>query len=327
MNRNGKSKMTDPEIQAGAIVEKPNKPEWGPGKVVHVRNGLLHVFFRDESRREGRRYRSHDLRLADVQTDPILDNLPPIVEKDGYFLLPKNRMSPTSARERFLHYFPAGFADPAFTGTPTHGERFYKWQAHERLAEILEPERGRAQVAEGRASELGREAMRALGTAGNLLAVSEITALREGLEDEPAARQYFSSLFDLVENGPGEEAFAAHAEAAESLPVKGKTSGARWPTVTIFPYLLRPDAFMLVKPDATKESAQNLACDIRYDPNPNWNTYSAVLDMARTWMDELSDLGPRDFIDIQSFFWVTCDSYEKTRAAQEKKRAKRAASR
>ena len=35
------------EYEPGLLVEHPNRPEWGPGKVVHVAMPDVHVIFRD----------------------------------------------------------------------------------------------------------------------------------------------------------------------------------------------------------------------------------------------------------------------------------------
>ena len=44
--------------------------------------------------------------------------------------------------------------------------------------------------------------------------------------------------------------------------------------------------------------------DLRYQSKPNWETYSSLLEFAETVRRDLSDLRPRDMIDIQSFLWV-----------------------
>lgn len=315
--------MLETEITTGTLVVHPGKPEFGPGKVAHVRGQMLHVFFRDRSDRRALKYNRESLRPAAVQSDPVLDNLPPCLEKAGAFWLPADRMTLLMARERFLEFFPGGFSDPEYLGQSAN-ERKYKWEAHERLVGVFGDDRARAMLADGRALELAGEALRALGGAANLLAKTEVIALTEGLRDEAAAEGFLSTLIDLLEAGPVEPAFNAHAEAAASLPAKGATHTAKWPVVTIFPYLVRPDTFMFVKPDSTKAAAAALAFDIRYDVAPNWDTYERVQHMAHIYMQQLADMGPRDFIDIQSFFWVTGGTYAATLAKQARKKRQKA---
>jgi hypothetical protein len=74
MNEDG-SKMT---ISDGTLVENAGRPEWGPGKVVHVDGSNLHIVFRDLEEDMARVFRADAaaLKLAEQQSDPILDNLP-----------------------------------------------------------------------------------------------------------------------------------------------------------------------------------------------------------------------------------------------------------
>ncbi|MGH8809929.1 MAG: hypothetical protein ACREX0_18805, partial [Noviherbaspirillum sp.] len=158
-----------------------------------------------------------------------------------------------------------------------------------------------------------------VGRANNLLAVTENIAFTDGLKDEKSARQYIVTLFALIDSGPNEASFNAHAAAVAGLPQTGATHTDRWTIVTLLPFFARPDAFMFVKPSITKAAASQLGFDIHYDASPNWVTYDAVLRMTRAYKERLSDLEPRDHIDMQSFFWVTGETYEKTRAAHEAK--------
>ena len=44
--------------------------------------------------------------------------------------------------------------------------------------------------------------------------------------------------------------------------------------------------------------------DFHYRSRPNWTTYAELLDLAALVRLDQRDLGPRDFIDAQSFLWV-----------------------
>jgi hypothetical protein len=77
---------------------------------------------------------------------------------------------------------------------------------------------------------------------------------------------------------------------------------------------------MFVKPTIAQKAAERLAFNLHYEAQPNWATYSAVLRMSSIYMDLLADLAPRDFIDIQSFFWVTGDKFDDVMANREKQK-------
>ena len=63
------------------------------------------------------------------------------------------------------------------------------------------------------------------------------------------------------------------------------------------------DQYMFVKPKITKKTAELCGWNIRYQTKPNWVTYKAIIELSKYIFSELSDLNPRDMIDIQSFLW------------------------
>jgi len=76
--------MTEQEIHAiGSIVVHPKKPEWGPGRVLSADGTKLIVYFRDVSAKTPEEAvktidrRVVPLQRAELQCDPLLDNLPP----------------------------------------------------------------------------------------------------------------------------------------------------------------------------------------------------------------------------------------------------------
>ncbi len=77
-------------LKVGMIVDHPNKPDWGPGKVVYLGGGMAHVFFREQLSRQAKVLMTNLAKLteADEQHDPVLDMLPEAAEHGGYWLLP-----------------------------------------------------------------------------------------------------------------------------------------------------------------------------------------------------------------------------------------------
>lgn len=88
-----------------------------------------------------------------------------------------------------------------------------------------------------------------------------------------------------------------------AIPVLNLT----WPNVTIVPFLAEPDKFMVLKPEITKRMARRMGFDLLYSSEPTWHTFEALQRMARMLLDRLGPLGAKDFIDVQSFIWVTKD--------------------
>jgi len=129
--------MNSDAWKIGDLVVHPIKPEWGPGKIVKVLPERVYVVWRDLPDREAKQLITSAVRLAADQHDAVLDNLPPLVEKDGKLVLPTERITFLQAVEKFHATFPQGFEDPDYIGDLKRGERYYKWAAHEHYVERL----------------------------------------------------------------------------------------------------------------------------------------------------------------------------------------------
>lgn len=295
--------MSDSSFEVGAYVRHTKMPSWGPGKVVHTSGTDIHVVFRDDDSREARAFRlpSEFLRLAEVQTDPILENLPPFKLENGKWVLSQPRITLAIARCRFLERYPLAFEDKRYL----EEEREYKWRAHELFLERL----GHGQLTEllsnGNLKEIAQRLNRIAHV--NLLSPYEQMGFGDALTDESATREFATALDAVLSAETVQRSvYQRYLECVSTLPKTGKASVATWPIATLFPYLAQPDRHMFLKPQTTKEAADSLAFDLHYDSTLNWSTYEALLRMGKTYMDQLADLAPRDYIDVQSFIWVAC---------------------
>jgi hypothetical protein len=82
--------MKNVSYKVGMLVDHPNRPQWGPGKVVCVDATKVHVFFRDAMERTARPivFAVAPLEVAASQSDAVLDHLPDAVEHVGSWHLP-----------------------------------------------------------------------------------------------------------------------------------------------------------------------------------------------------------------------------------------------
>lgn len=88
----------------GLLVEHPQRPEWGPGRVVAVGGDRVNVFFRDALENRARVILTGlvSLKVCDSQVDEVLDNLPP-AKFDGHdWVLTKTKRSPVAKRKASL---------------------------------------------------------------------------------------------------------------------------------------------------------------------------------------------------------------------------------
>jgi hypothetical protein len=283
----------------GMLVRHPLKPEWGLGKVLAVEGDVIKIRFKHDDQSDYRSLllsKSH-LQIAPEQSDPLLDNLPPFNGKT--FEVPPKRVTFDAGLARFREFFPLGFQDPAYLSS----ERDYKWQAHERFERELGGSRVAALLEADDVESLGRAALSIASL--NLLSPFEMMALKDGLLDRRAAKRFFSTIFDLINGGPDKVLFERAASAASDLPAEpGRARVATWPVLTLFPYLARPDRFMFLKPQPTKDCADRLRFELQYSAELRWVTYSQLQLLSETLLGLLRPHGARDYIDVQSFMWV-----------------------
>lgn len=202
-------------------------------------------------------------------------------------------------RRKFLRFFPKGFQDAKYIAW----ERDYKWLAHEQWNELLGREAFRALLREGEYEEAAARAVR-IESRTNLLFSFEKMALRDAVKSPAGARSFTEGLYDFL-HGAGniERKFERWCEVVGQLP-RRQTRVLTWPLVTVFGFIAQPDTHIFLKPMVTRAAARAYGFDFQYKSKPSWETYASLLDFAATVRRDLSDLRPRDMIDLQSFIWV-----------------------
>jgi hypothetical protein len=197
---------------------------------------------------------------------------------------------------RFNSIFPNKF-DEKFD----REERDYKLAAKARLHERLDPAELRHLLAAGQAAEVMQRALKVI-SATNLVYRIEMLKFR----DVPAgaAPGVAEALCNLLE--AGDENMPAAVEAfAQALD---PWDAAKWPIVTYFPFLQRPDRMPFVKPFAVQQAAQALGYDIGYGALPSAAAYRRVIGLYDIVGKEMAQHGlhARDLIDVQTFLWYGC---------------------
>ena len=202
-------------------------------------------------------------------------------------------------RRKFLKFFPKGFRDETYIAW----ERGYKWRAHERWNELLDRSTFQRLLRDGEFVEIGSRAMKSLsGT--NLLFSFESMALRDAVRTTPGARMFAEGLYEfLYDRASLQRRFDDWCDVVSSLPKK-QSRVFTHPVVTVFGFLAQPETHIFFKPTVTKIAAERYSFGLDYSSRPSWKTYSSLLEFAAVIKRDLTDLKPRDMIDIQSFIWV-----------------------
>ena len=210
------------------------------------------------------------------------------------------------SRRKFLYYFPGGFDDETYL----NWERNYKWKAHQQWEELLNRNELRHLLKQKEYSDIAARAVR-IESRTNLLFSFEKMALRDAVKSRDGARLFSQGLYDFLHGSLSvSERFAGWVEMIALLPRK-QTRVLTWPLVTVFGFIAQPQMHIFLKPNVTRIAARKFGVDFHYKTRPSWETYSEFLQFGQMVRSEVTDLRPRDMIDIQSFIWVLgSDEYE-----------------
>lgn len=278
------------EYTKGDRVKHPTKDDWGLGEVLENSNGdTVRVFFVGAGEKTlSLKYVLPIKVEGDEADNAVLDNLKISKSASGI----KYQSLPQSI-QFFLKEFPEGFYGKKFK----EHEREYKEKAHALGRELL----GKAELwglleSEGY-SEIIKRALK-VTNATNLIFPNEKMSLKDGLQTPEAQQNFSNALYKLLYSEEElENRFTDFYKVLENI------GAAKWTTATYFLFIIHPEKYMFVKPTITQFSSELCGYEVNYKPQLNWLTYKSVLGFSEYIKSEISELKPRDMIDVQSFMW------------------------
>jgi len=277
------------EYRKGDRVRHPSKDDWGLGEVLANSNGdTVKIFFVGAGERTIALKYAQPIKVSgDAAVHPVLDNLKISNSASGKY------QSLLQSTKFFLDQFPEGFYGQRFNDE----EREYKDKAHALALDLLGKEIFNYLLENNEYREIVRRALKVVG-ATNLIFPNEKMSLKDGLFAEAAQKSFAFALYGLLF---GEEELRPRFEAFAK--VLNDIDAAKWTTASYFLFILEPGRYMFVKPTVTQYASERCGFEINYKPQINWLTYQSVLQFSNYLFSELSELKPRDMIDVQSFMW------------------------
>ncbi len=266
-------------------------PDWGVGRVLEdPAAGKVRIFFSNV----GIKTISLLAKLVIVKgadaMNPILDNL-----KIRFPGQESSYKTLTVLKQQFLNEFPGGF----------HGEKYdlaernYKVEAHELAKPLLRRATFEKALSAKRFDELCENAKKVI-QATNLVFPNEKMSFIDGLRKVPFQQKFCECLYGLLFGDDAlERRFTSFCGALVEI------GSAKWTVATYFPFVMYPDKYMFLKPIVTSKAADICAFELNYKSELNWLTYEKLIGFSQYLRKELSDLKPRDMIDVQSFIWCT----------------------
>lgn len=271
----------------------------GLGKVVALEPDAVHVFFPGRGERYAAKLRLPGarafLRVGVEERNAWLEGLSSFTldATTGRWALPARWLTLDDVISQFLASHPKGFAGDVPGRAAT-------WRAAQRLfADLLGGGAAERLLAAGDLRECVKRLLKVAKLVSPLHGEEERDAAEDAFGDDEATRRFLVALFELLSvPSPSRPRFDKLHAAAAALPV---APAARWLLVTLFPFLGRPDRHPLLRPGSTREAAERLGFDLRYDESPNWTTQAALRAHASRLLEALQPAGAKDFIDVEVF--------------------------
>lgn len=275
-------------LTIGDRVKHPTLHEqWGPGEVLAVDpGGKVTVIFALAGQKIVKGVALQKLEGAEA-AHPLLDN------RKGATKRKRRTQAFTASREGFLRLFPGGFYDPKYLKE----ERDYKLKACRKMQELLGPAELNALLRDESFAEISKRA-RSVMNANKLVFPQEKMSLKDGLDTAANEERFARRLGDLLYGS--REYRPRFEEFVDTLELIGANT---WPVATYFPFIAFPSEHMLLKPDIMKRAADACNFELNYRVEVNWWTYESLLRFTAALKELISDLKPRDNIDMQSYIF------------------------
>ncbi|HET6898311.1 MAG TPA: hypothetical protein VFK70_08180 [Vicinamibacteria bacterium] len=310
-------------VRIGTLVEHRT---WGRGKVLALSGQNVQAYFpalASEADGPFRLVREVVLTIAATQSDPVLDQINGVPKpkkpkkpkgtdgaktatsgKDGAHAGAHRRKRLTHDLEKAIHWFeqeyPGGFSNEVLVRNEIKDKR----DAHQLFIDTLAEGRGRTLLDTGRAAEAGT-ILDTLYRATKIPSRFEVNASHDGLKVPEAGAKLLDALLGFLDVA-GPDTFHRLTVAVGALPVPAEGSRVlTWPNVTVLPFLADPTRFMVSKPEILRQIAARMDVELSPSTTVKWDSYARVLDVSRQLQTRLAPLGATDFIDVQTFVWVT----------------------
>jgi Protein of unknown function (DUF3553) len=275
-------------LAIGDRVKHPTQHEqWGPGEVLAVSpGGKVTVHFALVGKKILKGVALEKLSGKEA-AHPLLENRKAATKRA------RSTRSFAEMKEAFLRLFPDGFYDPKYLDE----ERNYKLEAGALLANTLGRTELSALLQTGDHAEITRLAVAVMDKT-NLVFPNEKMAFKAGLATE-RGRELFARALDNLLYGSAEyrPRFEAFTDILEQIGAN------KWPLATYYSFIAFPKEQMFLKPDVTKRAAEACNFELNYRVELNWWTYESLLRFTKNLEELISDLKPRDNIDMQSFIF------------------------
>ncbi|MEH6590957.1 MAG: hypothetical protein V7746_11895 [Halioglobus sp.] len=194
----------------------------------------------------------------------------------------------------FYEVYPGGFSGEK----QAEEERNYKLAACNKFAELLSEESFEALLAEQGYDELFQRVSHLVGMTNFIQGSYEKPKFLSNIQEPGHLVKFYPALFQvLYGNKTKVERFADWCAVLENIGL------AKWTYATYFVFLADPESSMFVKPEMLKKSIDLCKYPLEYESAPSAALYKEILSFSDWLKSKISELEPRDMIDVHSFMW------------------------
>ena len=261
------------------------------------------------------------LTIAATQSDPVPDQIngvpkpkKPKKPKDGEGAKTAGARAEAAhagahRRKRLTHYlekaihwfeqvYPGGFSNDVLVRTEVKDKR----DAHQLFIDTLAEGRGRTLLDTGRAAEAGT-ILDTLYRATKIPSRFEVNASHDGLKVPEAGAKLLDALLGFID-APGPETFHPLTSRSRLLVPAEGSRVLTWPNVTVLPFLADPKRFMGSKPEIFRQIAAQGCRAVALD-HGQVGQLCARAGREPAAAESSGAARRPDFIDVQTFVWVT----------------------
>lgn len=194
----------------------------------------------------------------------------------------------------FREKYPGGF----YGEKQAVEERDYKVAAKQLCLELLAQDEFAQLLEEKNWGEL-QNRVKHVVTSTNLIQGSfEKPKLLEAINKIGNTQKFFSGLFNVLwGKADFYERFQRFCDMLSDLGLN------KWTYATYFVFLVDQEHGMFVKPTVLKKSLEKSHYPLVYESTPSADLYRQIVKFSWWLFARISELQPRDLIDVQSFMW------------------------
>lgn len=270
-------------LKKDICVKNPLKEEWGAGKVLeNTGNNIYEVFFLNCGLKKFNRKQNPLVEIDEI-TNELFENIN--TENSEKFIPNSNLI------KYFLENYEDGFSGDDYV----QKKRNYKIKAKDLAIDLLNKKEYEELLKNDNYEEIVKRALKIINTT-TLILPNEKLAIKNGLESNESKEEFSKLLFNLLYDEENEKLhFNKFCAVLESI------NANKWTIVSYFQFLIHSNNHMFIKPTTIQSITDIVGYDIKYKLKLNWNTYNRVQKFAKYLKNNITELEPKDMIDVQSF--------------------------